>query len=62
MKNWLKAIRQGAWQVVQYWQLVGWWYLLVAGWSLLVAYPVHHLLVEQIGYSLTAGELIKGFD
>lgn len=62
MKHWFKTVQQGISQVRQYWQLVGWWYLLVAGWSLLVAYPVHHLLVNQIGHTLSAGALIQGFD
>lgn len=62
MKHWLKTVQQGISQVRQYWQLVGWWYLLVVSWTLLVAYPVHHLLVKQIGHSLTAGELIRGFN
>lgn len=62
MKHWFKALQQGIRQLGPYWKLMGWWYLLVAGWSLLVAYPVHHLLVEQIGHSLSAETLIKGFD
>ncbi|MFK7797528.1 MAG: hypothetical protein AB8E82_08750 [Aureispira sp.] len=60
--SWFSALKQGFIQAWQYKRAALVCYLFVLSWSLLVAYPLHHLFTSTVGHSLLVKDMLKGFD
>lgn len=60
--GWFSALIQGFIQAWRYKRAILVSYLFVLSWSLLVAYPLHHLFTSTVGHSLLVKDMLKGFD